>query len=166
MRYPLTKIKVNDICAEVGVWKGNFSSRILERNPKALHLIDPWVSQDYTGRWYSCPQQKMDKIYQRVVNKFKEDDRVIIHRNFSTEPPFPARFFDWVYIDGNHSYPAVLKDLEFYSRHVKRGGFLCGDDYGWTDKSCTKGPKVAVDEFTTKYNLPLEVKRNQFIIST
>ena len=31
------------ICAEIGVWEGDFSQRILDRTqPAKLHLIDPW----------------------------------------------------------------------------------------------------------------------------
>ncbi|QSH41599.1 class I SAM-dependent methyltransferase [Lentisphaerota bacterium ZTH] len=35
---------------------------------------------------------------------------------------------DILFIDGNHNYAAVKKDLENYSRIVKEGGYICGDD--------------------------------------
>ena len=35
---------------------------------------------------------------------------------------------DWVYIDGDHSYEAVTKDLEISFRLVKSGGLITGDD--------------------------------------
>ena len=165
MRYPLTKINNNDVCAEIGVWKGDFSSDILKRNPSILHLIDPWVHQDYKKMWYSIEQKKMDTIYNNVCKKFADDSRVKIHRNFSTEVKFPNEHFDWVYIDGNHTYPMVVKDLEFYYPLVKKGGFLCGDDYGWTSIDCPIGPKPAIDEFAKAYNLSLEIKGNQFVIN-
>ena len=164
MRYPITKIKQNDICAEVGVWKGDFSSQILLKNPKELHLIDPWIHQDYKQMWYSCPQEEMDKHYNSVQKKFAADDRVKIHRNFSTEVEFPTEYFDWVYIDGNHTYPMVVKDLKFYYPLIKKGGFLCGDDYGWTSPDCQLGPKPAVDQFVKAKNLKHEIHNHQFII--
>ena len=154
--YTLTKIKENAICAEVGVWKGEFSSRILEKGPRELHLIDPWIHQDYIGRYYSIKQGKMNAIHKGVVTKFQKDSRVTIHRKLSIEAEFPKEYFDWVYIDGDHSYEAVVKDLNHYYPMMKKGGFLCGDDYGRTDKNCAKGPKPAVDEFAEARGLKLE----------
>jgi hypothetical protein len=168
--YTLTKIKENAICAEVGVWKGGFSSRILEKEPQELHLIDPWIHQDYIERYYSIKQKKMDAIYKGVVTKFKNDSRVTIHRKLSIKAEFPKEYFDWVYIDGDHNYETVVKDLNYYYPMIKKGGYLCGDDYGWTDKNCPKGPKPAVDEFTEARGLKLEAgflgndSKPQFVI--
>lgn len=165
LRYPLTKIKESDICAEIGVWRGNFAAEILVKSPRELHLVDPWVHQDYKNRLYSIEQQKMDRIYARVAQRFRDDDRVTIHRDFSTSVDFPAQYFDWVYVDANHSYEAALADLNHYYPRIKSGGYLCGDDYGHTDVNCARGPKPAVDEFVAKYGLRLEIhQKNQFVI--
>ena len=43
----LKYVNEGDICAEIGVMKGDYSAQILKRKPKELHLIDPWVHQDY-----------------------------------------------------------------------------------------------------------------------
>ena len=165
MRFPLKKIKSNFICAEVGVWKGDFSSQILSRNPKILHLIDPWVHQNYKAMWYSIEQEKMDRIYADVLERFQNKTNVSIHKLFSTQVKFPNEYFDWVYIDGDHTYEMVKKDLKFYYALIKKGGFLCGDDYGWTSVDCRKGPKPAVDEFVQQNNLDIELEGNQFVIS-
>ncbi|MAH49805.1 hypothetical protein CMI37_28530 [Candidatus Pacearchaeota archaeon] len=186
MREPVRYINEGDICAEVGVWKGGFSSEILKKEPARLHLIDPWVSQphykgkygprcsrcvsagracrQHEGRWYSIEQQRMDTIFEDVQEKFKDDGRVEIHKDFSTNVNFPKAYFNWVYIDGNHSYEFVLKDLNHYYPLIMKGGFLCGDDYGWTDRHCKKGPKKAVDEFAEKMSLKKVIKRRQFIL--
>jgi cephalosporin hydroxylase len=37
--------------------------------------------------------------------------------------------FDWIYIDGDHHYEAVLQDLELYFPKVKVGGYIVYDDY-------------------------------------
>ena len=109
MRYPLKKINENDVCAEIGVWKGDFSAEILKHNPSELHLIDPWVHQDYKKMWYSIEQEKIDEIHNDVHKKFKNDSRVKMHRKFSTDVKFPDEYFDWVYIDGDHYIPHGLK---------------------------------------------------------
>ena len=56
---------------------------------------------------------------------------------------FPDCFFDWVYIDGNHSYEAVRQDLELYWRKLKPGGYIVCDDYhhaGFWDDGVTRAP--------------------------
>ena len=51
---------------------------------------------------------------------------------------------DYVYIDGEHSYEAVTRDLASYFPKVRPGGHLIGDDYGWT------GVGAAVDAFVAR----------------
>ena len=165
MREPLNLIKESFVCAEVGVWKGDFSQAILNRKPSALHLIDPWVHQDYVNRLYSTAQEKMDSVHRQVCNKFKDRKEVTIHRAYSTEVKFEEGFFDWLYLDADHSYESVKKDLEHFAPLIKKGGYLTGDDYGWTDANCNRGPKPAIDEFAEERGVELRVyPRRQFAL--
>ena len=168
----LKLIKEGDICAEVGVWKGDFAQCILNQKPSQLHLIDPWIHQDYIDRYYSIDQEKINTIYNDVVVRFRQQTNVVIHKAFSTAVDFEEDFFDFVYIDGNHNYENVKKDLEHYYPLVKKGGYICGDDY-WLWHTIPKdgfgsdsggGPKKAVDEFAKKHNLKIKTIFNQFII--
>ena len=171
-KYTLKYINKGDICAEVGVWKGRLSREILKHKPAKLHLIDAWKTQDVIERCYNIEQEELNKIYEKVSNKFSKLSNVKIHRNFSTDVNFSKEYFDWVYIDADHSYDAVKKDLEFYYPLVKRGGYLCGDDYGlWYNKPKTGrgsdgggGPKPAVDEFVKTHNLEIKIYKQQYII--
>jgi hypothetical protein len=155
----LEMIPHGGMCAEVGVWRGDFSARILElARPSQLHLIDPWRAFDddtYEGAWYGGQleqgQADMDAVYQGVVDRFAEQRArgiVRVHRMMSTEAAatFSDSFFDFVYIDGNHTYEFVLADLQAFAPKVRPGGLLAGDDYGvqgwWGD-----GVTRAVDEF-------------------
>lgn len=107
------------ICAEIGVWKGDFSQRIVRWcRPKELHLIDPWIfSPQFPERWYggaiAQSQADMDDIMLAVTKRFAAHREVKLHRGKSAEiaDQFPNAYFDWVYIDGDHSYEMVLEDL-------------------------------------------------------
>ena len=147
------------VCAEIGVFRGTFSARILRSaQPKALHLIDPWkfhTATTYRRSWYGGTRGKdqtnMDRVHAGVLDRFREEiaaGTVHIHRCTSAESVqrFPDDFFDWVYIDGNHLYEFVKSDLESFYPKVTPGGFIAGDDYGvkgWWDGGVTR----AVDEF-------------------
>ena len=144
----------NAVCAEIGVWQGAFSKLIVkETNPKSLHLIDPWkFQQGYPDRWYGGTkarnQADMDSIYEGVVAHFAGNDSVVFHREFSHEAAdqFDNDYFDWVYVDGDHSYEYVMTELELYRPKVKMQGFIAGDDYNWAP-SQNYPVKRAVDEF-------------------
>ena len=104
-RPSLNYICPSAICAEIGVWQGDFSLAILENDLSRLHLIDPWISQyPNSGRWYSGSQDKLDVRFKKVQSLFSDDDRVVIHREFSSKAQFEPDYFDWVYIDGDHTY--------------------------------------------------------------
>lgn len=66
----LNKMPKASVCAEIGVWKGEFSERIYKiTEPKQLHLIDPWEFQsEFSDRMYGGSvaknQSDMDSIYQ------------------------------------------------------------------------------------------------------
>ena len=130
--------------------------------PPFRGLIDPWVHQKYDWvKW--AKGQNVTRAYTHVLNKFSRIKNVSIHRKKSTEINFGEEYFDWVYIDADHSYESVKADLKHWYPQVKKGGFLCGDDYGWSHK-LTAGPKPAVVEFVKSHNLEIEIVKNQYVI--
>jgi hypothetical protein len=158
--------------AEIGVWEGSFSARILEiTEPTELHLIDPWLYQPEftnTGFGRSKNKDRMDNMYREVAAKFAGDGRVKLHRAMSQEAleGFPDGYFDWVYVDGNHNDPFVGQDLELSRRKVRPGGIIAGDDYNWQSES---GAPVrhAVEAMMERLGpgAELSIMRNQYIIS-
>jgi hypothetical protein len=150
----------HSVGAEIGVHLGEFSQLILDQvAPRELHLIDPWqhlTSAVYKTAWYGGAarggQSEMDERHAAVCRRFERqvhDGQVSIHRGYSTDvlERFPDAYFDWVYIDGNHLYEYVVRDLDAGFRKTRIGGLVTGDDYtdgGWWDG----GVKKAVDEFS------------------
>jgi hypothetical protein len=145
------------VCAEIGVWKGDFSERLLKlRQPYELHLIDPWQFESkYPCRWYGGDvaknQSDMDNIKDSVYRRFAGNSAVIIHRSksFEAATEFPNGYFDWIYIDGDHSREAVLNDLEAWHTKVKLQGVIVLDDYDWRDERGQYSVRGAVDAFMT-----------------
>jgi len=169
----LENIPKRSVGIEIGVYEGEFSSQILKRrNPKKLHLVDPWkYVPEYENAWYGgsdTSQKDMDRKYEKVKDKFGKQiksGRVEIHRKSSNDAVhlFDESSIDWVYIDGNHLYEYVSQDLSNYYRKVKNSGLVMGDDYdyeGWWDN----GVKKAVDEFVEDNNLDMNKRGKQFII--
>jgi len=168
----------DSIGAEIGVHMGDFSARILKIvKPSKLHLIDPWKYENsetystalYGGKAKGGGQSELDARYEVVLRRFKSQidlKKLEVHRGTSEGEgeSFANEYFDWVYIDGNHLYEFIKKDLELYFKKLKVGGYLTGDDYtegGWWKG----GVKKAVDEFVTSYNVQsIEIRNGQFIL--
>lgn len=139
------------IGAEVGVWKGGFTKYIKFLVwPAKLHLIDPWL-YDENSELYCDSQQRYDSVYDDVCARFKSEisrGKFQLHRDLSHKAlsVFDDNYFDWVYVDGDHRYEAVLQDLKICCEKVRVGGYIVGDDYR-KSTDAMQGVKRAVDEF-------------------
>lgn len=166
----LKQLPKSCICAEIGVYKGKFSERIIElTNPKKLILVDAWdisVIRDNSDSHKSNTQYNFDLLYSHVYNKFKHKNIVEIIRKNSNEAleSFTDGYFDWIYIDTSHNYEDVLNDLELSRLKCKKDGIIAGDDY--VDAKGKWGTDVirAVDDFAKKYRFHIESINDQFII--
>ena len=130
------------ICAEIGVLHGQYTDRILAiTNPRKLFLIDPWLFELYKTKQELedqvsglIGQDNRDERYITVCKKFKREivaGKVVIIRTKSSFACrlFDRHFFDWIYIDGDHTVAGALADLRNYVSLVKSGGFVAGDDF-------------------------------------
>lgn len=61
--------------------------------------------------------------------------------------------FDFIYIDGDHTAPAVLTDACMAWPLLKKGGIMLFDDYHWNPEGYTElqKPKLAVDVFSAVF---------------
>jgi len=155
--------------AEFGVWKGDFSKLLADRNPSMLYLVDPWLFQaQYEDRWYGGSEAKsqndMDEIYTSVVKSFHSNSNVTILKCTSAQSvtSIEESSLDWVYIDGNHSFDFVLNDLLTSKTLLKDEGLIIGDDYLNSEEV-----RKAVEEFTESYKNDIEkmiLLEGQFIL--
>jgi len=134
---------------EVGVFYGDNAIDILKNlNIKRLYLIDVWKDED---------------SYHDILKKFKSyDDKVVFIRKYSDVAVDDIKEqVDFVYIDCDHSYKGVKKDIEVYFPLVKTGGVIGGHDF--VNYSLDYGSKLgvirAVTEFCVVHGLKYEVKK-------
>jgi len=140
--------------AEIGVERGKTSKLIYEHtNPHKLHLVDLWRPQEI--KVYNDPANVMPVQHRRNQEQVREElgslPGVNIHPMSSIAFACwcPDAYFDWVYLDANHSLEAVAADLRAFAPKVKMGGFVCGHDY-YCQNSTFK-VKEAVDAFCRQF---------------
>jgi hypothetical protein len=135
---------------EIGVSTGGHSDAILQRTQvEMLYSIDPWQ----TNPSLHMPHPVMfDILHQRVVHRLKRyGNRSCILRNYSYNivHQFANESLCFVFVDGDHNYQAVKKDLEDWWPKVRSGGIVGGDDYA----TSWPGVPQAVNEFFANLNI-------------
>lgn len=136
----LSKLPTSGVVGEIGVWKGEFSKKILEiTQPKELHLFD------------------MD--FSICKDEIKDTPNVFMHEGNSSDSllDLPPATFDWLYVDGDHSYEGVLADIDAAVPLLKPSGFLVFNDYAHISPNSlgTFGVHRAVTEFVCRERWPL-----------
>jgi hypothetical protein len=147
--------------AEVGCFIGDFAAFLSTLEPAELHLIDPFegmlCSGDKDG--VNIRHCDGDSAYEYVCSRFRDDLRVRVHR--TTSPGglmwFGQGYFNVVYLDGDHTYEGVVRDLPAAFSRLRGGGWLTDHDYSVNPERCpfeyTFGVRRAVDAFCQTHGL-------------
>ena len=109
-----------------------------------MNLIDNWPN----GRKNNSCLKIMKKI-----NEYAKD-RITIYHQDSVEAAqnLVDGSLDLCFIDADHSYVGVKRDIEAYYTKVRSGGYLGGHDFG---NKRLPGVKKAIDEFGRPYLLDI-----------
>ncbi|WP_417525609.1 class I SAM-dependent methyltransferase [Marinovum sp.] len=138
----LDKVAQGGVMAEIGVDRGDFSLEILTRcKPERLHLFDIDISRLVNP-----------KVRAELA---AENSRLKTHVGDSSAniSKLPDGYFDMVYVDGDHEYEGVLRDIEAVLPKMKPGGVIIFNDYTvWSASSMYHcGVARAVNEFCLKH---------------
>ncbi len=150
----LNLLPKNSIGAEMGVDEGEFSKAVLRVvRPKKLYLIDSWDSERFGESKHTSVQDE----FRSEINL----GRIEILRGYShqTLGQFPDHYFDWVYIDTDHTYRNTKLELEVSLRKVKKDGVIAGHDYveGNATSGVRYGVLQAVDDFCLEHGWEIRV---------
>jgi hypothetical protein len=170
------------IC-EVGVAAGGFLSILVLSNPSHLVGVDVWDKYDKEAYanipfYYKCFPHHMNKVWRENVQAWAERTylNVDIIVNFSVEAAkqFEDGYFDFVYIDADHTYDGITADLEAWYPKVRKGGMIAGHDYhndfynDWLGDFLGDHKKIepirckdGIDDFVKKYGKDDDIMTTQ-----
>lgn len=137
----LSALPQESTIAEIGTQYGEFAEKItLATYPKKFHIIDIDLSL-----LYSNTEKRA------AVKAGLDSGSIELHEGDSSTviATFPDNYFDWIYIDGDHSYEGVKRDIEKAYPKVKENGLLVFNDYThWSPfEMIPYGIPRAVNEF-------------------
>ena len=112
---------------EIGVLYGQNIIYLLRHNPNLTMVgIDAWLAtEEYTD------QIQMDEYKESayLINEIYPNRCWLFQSSSDLAHMFiPNGIMDFVFIDADHSYLQVVRDIMHYTPKIKSGGFLCGHD--------------------------------------
>ena len=131
---------------ELGVYFGANAARVLYGIPDCnLLLVDS--------------SETVLNIAKENLKEFADRFRFLVSDSSAAASFFLNGGFDFVYIDADHTYNSVTKDIMVWYPKVRKGGVLAGHDYqmggGKTQNNEDERVKDAVDECTQALGLKL-----------
>jgi SAM-dependent methyltransferase len=136
----MRRLPKGGICAEVGTQERHFAEFILSTvQPERLHLFD---IDDGPLR-----ARETDLLQRPQVQLHLGDSSTLL-------ASFPDDHFDWIYIDGDHSYEGASRDIRVARTKVKPGGLLIFNDFTlWSPTECIDyGVPHAVCELSLQHD--------------
>jgi glycosyltransferase involved in cell wall biosynthesis len=139
--------KKNESIVEIGSWKGRSTHALLSGNTGIVYAVDHWKGTESDGDAHKEAFVDSDAVYMQFVGNVGMFPNLKVMKMSSEEASlkFEDNSIDMVFIDGDHSYEAVKKDIELWLPKVKK--IICGHDYNF------KGVETAVNEAFDKINV-------------
>lgn len=114
----------NSIVCEIGSFIGK-SSELFALNCDQVYCVDPWeLNKQVDSDPMSIAENRFDEMSKNYLNIHKIKDYSI-----NATKLFADKFFNCVYIDGNHDYEFVKNDIIHWLPKIKDDGFISGHDF-------------------------------------
>lgn len=138
-KLPLTAV-------EVGVAEGLNSKDLLDAGLDKLYMVDNWATIQGIKGDGNFPQSWHDKNYSDAMERISSfRNKVVVLKGLSQDmcKNVPDESVSMIYLDGDHSYEGVMRDLNCWYSKVVKGGIIAGHDY----LNTSYGVKEAVADF-------------------
>jgi len=135
---------------ECGTWRGDNAIELY----KAFNINEMVMIDLYYESYEHYNFKEIKTFPAQVFEKFYGKHNAIIMKcdTLRAASFFPDEYFDYIYLDDNHSYDHVIKELELYFPKLKKGGIYSGDNYEMT------GVEKAVNIFTQSMDYKLNTE--------
>lgn len=129
------------VVAEIGVAEGNTSSI-------AIPIVSKYNGTYYAVDWFKGNvsvhpdnvhgyrddekniESRKTQFLERINNEeYNNNVNIVVGNSYDVASKFDDESLDICFIDAEHNYPGILRDIYAYYPKVKYGGIICGHDY-------------------------------------
>jgi len=117
---------------ELGSFKGEYASHLTKNWNGTLYMIDVWRPLDKEEYDDTSNHQNHIDAYSQAMDNIKGYEEKTFMLRMKGEDAldlFQDQSLDFIYIDANHTYEAVVEDLRKWYPKVRPGGLIMGHDY-------------------------------------
>lgn len=153
--------RLHPLGAEVGVFAGELSQRLLRREDLSLYMVDSWTAEhdpqyaasgDFHAGLSQLQQDRYYNLAREMVGFAGPRAKIVRADSQSAAASIADGSLDFVFIDARHDYEGCKADIAVWSPKVKPGGLISGHDYENTDFP-KFGVTQAVNECFTRVEL-------------
>lgn len=152
-----TYLKKDCVVCEIGSWTGMstvlIGIRTREKKGK-MYAVDNFIGLGNLRE--DGENYDIQAILKETLVLYNVDSvvKIIAKNSVEASNDFPDDYFDFVFIDANHSTGAVTEDIRHWYPKLKEGGLICGHDYQH------ESVKKAVNEFFEDVKIVDHIRKN------
>ena len=120
---------------ELGCFKGRSTVAMARSTPGKVWAVDDWkgprrkaiVGADNKIVKYNVDHSTLLSEFRRNISQLENVECIVSDHALVSIPVTP----DMVFIDGDHEYESVKRDIVLWKEKIASGGLLCGHDRDW-----------------------------------
>lgn len=112
----------SDLCISIDMSDGGIHGGVSEEE---MDKRDLWFNERFGNCHFIRGDSHKDEIRLEVINLASQNCQF---HDFGSDVYLNTEFFDFLFIDGDHSYKGVEQDFKDYSPFVKKGGIIAFHD--------------------------------------
>ncbi len=130
LQWLVEQARAHERIVEIGSYLGRSTRALAENTPGNVWAVDDWKG----------PREIQWKNSEDLEAKFRVNLRDLIESGkvfpIHADHGQPNGLLsdvrpDMVFIDGDHAYESVIRDIEIWKARILPGGLLCGHDFDW-----------------------------------
>lgn len=115
---------------EIGSYMGESTSMFASTGLfDEIHVIDPHEGYEEFNDLFGWTWEDVKKEWEINTRHYRDIIHLWNEYSYDIAPRVSDNYFDFIYIDGDHSYEGIKRDLELYLPKIKQGGVVAGHDY-------------------------------------
>jgi hypothetical protein len=121
--------KVIEVGVEFGGYTDIYYDQVTSFNGH-IWLLDLWQTEG-NDEYFSQREGQVEEGYEKIKKKYSQKENVTLIKGsaFEKHEEFEDEFFDWIYIDCDHTYEGISKNIEVWWPKLKKNGVFSGHDY-------------------------------------